>query len=123
MSSERLLVYQRLNKIVPLEISSSALENTQSIKVRLSNHATFTEINWDLKPHIKLSWKSLYLDICSSKAYNFIHLNHNSFLLKGNSGPYSLDGNSYKKFNVIDVMFDLVPKSYKTKLLLPFVTS
>ena len=105
MSSERLLVYQRLNKIVPLEISSSALEKPQSIKVRLSNHATFTEINWDIKPQIKLSWKSLYSDICSSNAYNFIHLNHNSFLLKGNSGPYNLDDNSHKKFNTIDLEF------------------
>ena len=83
------MVYQRLNKIVPLEISSSALEKPQSIKVRLSNHATFTEINWDIKPQIKLSWKSLYSDICSSNAYNFIHLNHNC----------------HKKFNTIDLEF------------------
>ena len=99
------MAYQRLNKVVQIQNPGSRLENTQSIKVRLSNHATFTELNWDFDNTENLNWKTLYSKIISNNEYQFIHLNHNSFPLNGNRGPYKVDFDCYKNFNSINLEF------------------
>ena len=73
----------RLTKIIPIKLLRLNLDNIQSIKVRLSNHATFTSLQWDIKGDQNISWKNLFSEITSFNEYNFIHLNHtNPALIK-----------------------------------------
>ena len=105
MKSESLLAFVRLTKIIPLKISRHNLDNIQSIKVRLSNHATFASLQWDIKSNRNISWKNLFSEITSFNEYNFIHLNHNSFSLMGSHGPYSINNVNDKSYDLIDSEF------------------
>ena len=95
----------RLTKIIPIKLLRLNLDNIQSIKVRLSNHATFTSLQWDIKGDQNISWKNLFSEITSFNEYNFIHLNHNSFSLIGSHGPYSIDNVNDKAYDLIDSEF------------------
>ena len=105
MKSGSLLVFLRLTKIIPLKIPRSNLDNIQSIKVRLSNHATFTSLQWDIKRDFDISWSNLFSEIISFNEYNFIHLNHNSFSLMGFHGPYNIKNVNHKRYDLIDSEF------------------
>ena len=99
------MVFLRLTKIIPLKIPRSNLDNIQSIKVRLSNHATFASLQWDIKRHFDISWSNLFSEIISFNEYNFIHLNHNSFSLMGFHGPYNIKNVNHKRYDLIDSEF------------------
>lgn len=105
MKSGSSLVFQSLAKIIPLKAARSHLDNIQSIKVRLSNHATFASLQWDIIDKSNLDWSNLFSIITSYNEYNFIHLNHNSFSLDGFHGPYNINNANHKHFDLIDSEF------------------
>ena len=97
--------YQRLAKILPLKNIKLEHDNVSKLKVRLSNHATFASLQIDINNIPILSWEEIFLTVSNIPEYHFIHLNHNSFPLKGSHGPYSVHNLKSNSFNMINKKF------------------
>ena len=105
MKSESSSVFLRLAKIIPLSSLSARLNNFQTLKVRLSNHATFAALQCDVKDFPTSDWFNLFSSIKEKDLYNYIHLNHNSFPLNKCHGPYNFSNLNDNSFNLIDGEF------------------
>ena len=105
MKSESSSVFLRLAKIIPLSSLSARLNNFQTLKVRLSNHATFAALQCDVKDFPTSDWFNLFSSIKEKDLYNYIHLNHNSFPLNECHGPYNFSNLNNNSFNLIDGEF------------------